>query len=86
MASLDSRLQKPKKSKMSEKLKSIKAKLDPQYFDLALYKIDNELITDHVNDVNFILQNTEEIDWNVPIPFDREEMWQETLQKTKLKG
>ena len=79
MTSVDSRLQKPEKNKMPEKLKSIKAKLDPQYFDLALYKINKELISDHVDDVNFILQNTEEIDWNVPVPCDREEKWQETL-------
>ena len=81
MVSVDRKPKKPKTSLQSEKLRNIKAKLDPEYFDLALYKIDNELIADHINDVNYILQNTEEIDWNVPIPFDKDEMWQETLQK-----
>ena len=77
---------KTKTNTQSEQLRKIKAKLDPRYFDLELHKINNELITDHVNDVNFILSNIEEIDWNAPVPFDRDEMWEETLQKTKLKG
>ena len=55
MVSVDSKPKKPKTSLKSEKLRNIKAKLDPEYFDLQLYKIDNEMIVDEMNDVNYIL-------------------------------
>ena len=77
---------KTKTNTQSEQLRKIKAKLDPRYFDIELHKINNELITDQFNDVNFILSNIEEIDWSAPVPFDRDEMWEETLQKNKMKG
>ena len=79
-------LHKRQSSIYTDKLRDIKSKLEPDRIDLALRKIDNELITDHFKDVEFILQKKEEFDWNVPVPFDKEEMWQERQQKVKIKN
>ena len=85
MTSVDNLL-KRQSSIYTEKLRDIKSKLEPDRIDFAFRKIDNELITDHFKDVEFILQKKEEFDWNVPVPFDKEEMWQERQQKAKIKN
>ena len=54
MTSVDNLL-KRQSSIYTEKLRDIKEKLEPDRIDLALRKIDNELITDHFKDVEFIL-------------------------------
>ena len=63
----------------SLRLKMIKNKLDKNTHNMKLDQIDNEVVRGHIRDVHYLLQNTEEIDWDVPIPFDKNKMWEETL-------
>lgn len=60
----------------SFRLKMIKAKLDKKNHSLKLDEIDNELVHGQMQDIHNWLRNTEEIDWDVPVPFDKDEMWQ----------
>ena len=61
----------------------IKNKLKPATHSLLLDQIDNELIKGHIQEIRYLQKNTESIDWDVPIPFDKDEMWRETQAKQR---
>ena len=75
------------KSKLSNpptssfRLKMIKNKLMPTTHSLLLDEIDNEIIKGHVEEIKYLQKNTESIDWDIPVPFDKNEMWLETQAK-----
>ena len=77
------------KSKLSNplsssfRLKMIKNKLRPATHNLLLDEIDNEIIKGHVEEIKYLQRNTESIDWDVPVPFDKDEMWHETQAKQR---
>ena len=61
----------------------IKNKLRPATHNLLLDEIDNEIIKGHVEEIKYLQKNTESIDWDVPVPFDKDEMWLETQAKQR---